>query len=62
MDPQPDNHQQDYDTARGTYTSDYDIKIDFMMPEISASKIINQRFHIDKEEDEMNIRSLGETL
>ena len=38
-----------------TYTSNYDVKIDFTMPEFSASKIINQRFHVDNEEEELNI-------
>jgi hypothetical protein len=36
-------NKQEYDTAGGTYTSNYDVKIDFTMPEFSASKIINQR-------------------
>ena len=48
-------NKQEYDTAGGTYTSNYDVKIDFTMPEFSASKIINQRFHVDNEEEDMNI-------
>ena len=48
-------NKQQYDTAGGTYTSDYDVKINFTMPEFSASKIINQRFHVDNEEEDMNI-------
>ena len=37
------------------YTSDYDVRIIFTMPEFLASKIINQRFHVDNEEEDMNI-------
>ena len=48
-------NKQQYDTAGGTYTSDQDIRINFMMPKFSASKIINQRFHVDNEEEDMNI-------
>jgi hypothetical protein len=49
-------NKQEYDTAGGTYTtSNYDVKIDFTMPEFSASKIITQQFHVDNEEEDMNI-------
>jgi hypothetical protein len=30
-------------------------KVDFTMPEFSASKIITQRFYVDNEEEDMNI-------
>jgi hypothetical protein len=52
-------NKQEYDTAGGTYTSNYDVKIDFTMPEFSASKIINQRFHVDNEEEDMKIGITG---
>ena len=49
------NKQQYYDTAGDTYTSDYDVRINFTMPKFSTSKIINQRFHVDNKEEDMNI-------
>ena len=40
-------NKQEYDTAAGIYTSNYEIKIDFMLAEFSTKKLITHRFHVN---------------
>ena len=46
---------QVYDTAAGEYTSEYEVKINFTMPEFSGSKIIKHKFQVDNEDVNANI-------
>ena len=46
---------QVYDTAAGQYTSEYEVKINFTMPEFSGSKLIKHKFQVDKEDTNANI-------
>ena len=46
---------QVYDTAAGKYTSEYEVKINFTMPEFSGSKIIKHKFQVDNEDVNANI-------
>ena len=41
---------QVYDTAAGEYTSEYEVKINFTMPEFSGSKIIKHKFQVDNKD------------
>ena len=43
-------NKQEYDTAAGIYTSNYDVKVDFMLTEFSTSKLITHRFHVGDEQ------------
>ena len=44
-----------YDTAAGEYTSEYEVKINFTMPEFSGSKIIKHKFQVDNKDINANI-------
>ena len=45
----------EYNTANGVYYTTHDFKVSFCIPEFSSSKIINHRFHVDKDEGESGI-------
>ena len=49
------HNPQIYDTAAGEYTSEYEVKINFTMPEFSGSKIIKHKFQVDNEDTNANI-------
>ena len=42
----------EYSIADGVYYINHEIKVLFFMPELSGSKIINHRFHVDNNEGE----------
>ena len=46
---------QIYETAAGEYTSEYQVKINFTMPEFSGSKVIKHKFQVDNEDINANI-------
>ena len=37
------------------YCTTHDVKVPFCMPELTGSKIINHRFHVDNNEGELGI-------
>ena len=45
----------EYSTASGVYCTTHDGKVPFCMPELSGSKIINHRFHVDNNEGKSGI-------
>ena len=49
------SNKVEYITAAGMYCTTHDIKVPFFMPELSSSKIINHRFHVDNDKEESDI-------
>ena len=49
------SNKVEYSTSAGMYFTTYDVKVHFCMPEISSSKIINHRFHVDNNKGELGI-------
>ena len=45
----------EYKTVAGMYCTTHDVKVPFCMPELSSSKIINHRFHVDNDKIESSI-------
>ena len=44
-----------YSTATGVYGTKHDVKVRFCMTELSGSKVIDHRFHVDNDEGESGI-------
>ena len=45
----------EYSTSAGLYCTSHDFKVNFGMPELSRSKIIEDRFHVDSDKGESGI-------
>ena len=45
----------DYRTAADVYCTTHDVNASFCIPELSGSKIINNWFHVDNDEGELDI-------
>ena len=45
----------EFSTATGIYLTMYDVRVPFLMPEFSSSKIISHRFNVDNNEGELGI-------
>ena len=49
------SNKVEYGTAVGVYCSTNDVKVNFCMLELSSSKIINHRFHVDNKKSDSGI-------
>ena len=49
------SNKVEYSTAAGVYYTTHNVKLPFCMSELSSSKIINHRFHVDNNKGESGI-------